>query len=178
MKKNVLLFLVALFFATAANAQADVTVGPKLGYQASKLSFKKEDVKGSLDNDMNFGIFVRFNFRNFVLQPELLYSYQNSSQKLNNLSLPVLFGYKLVDGKNFMMRANAGPVAYFTVGDHKPTRRKLNMGGAVGLGVDIWRFTLDINYSLGLTNVFGDMVGSAKAKQNIFTTTLGFKLRY
>ena len=176
MKRKVLLFLVALFVATALNAQADVTVGSKLGYQASKLSFKKEDMKSSFRNDMNFGMFVRFNFRKIVLQPELLYSYQNASQKLNNLSLPVFIGYKLVDGKNFKMRANAGPVAYFTVGN--AASKKLNMGGALGLGVDVWRFTLDINYSVGMTNVFGDMVGTAKAKQNIFTTTLGFKLRY
>lgn len=175
MKKNILLLLLVLFITTTLNAQVDITVGPKFGYQASKLSFKKEDIQSSISNNMNLGMFTCFSFRKFVIQPEVLYSFQEST-KINNLSVPVMFGYKLVNYKYFKMRANVGPVAYFTVGGNS---RKPNMGGAAGLGIDVWRFTFDINYSLGLTNVFGDMVGTtANAKQNIFTTTLGFKLRY
>ena len=66
------------------------------------------------------------------------------------------------------------------------------LGGSVGLGIDLWRFTLDVNYSIGLSDVFGDdfnmdniqipgyeniEIGVADdTKQNIFTVTLGFKL--
>ena len=61
----------------------------------------------------------------------------------------------------------------------------MTMGAALNLGVDVWRFTLDINYSLGLTDAFDDElvipgVGEFElddnTKQNIFTVTLGFKL--
>lgn len=176
--RKVLLLFVALFVMTSLNAQNSVDVGPKFGYQASKLSFKKEDVKASLENGMCLGFFARFNFQKFVLQPELLYSFQNSSTKVNNLSVPVLFGIKLVDDKNFKMRANVGPVAYFTVGNKTSSTKGMNLGGALGLGLDLWRFTFDINYSLGLTNVFKNMAGVDKAKQNIFTLTMGFKLKY
>ncbi len=176
--RKIQLLLIALFFATTLNAQVDVNVGPKIGYQASKLSFKKEDMKSSLNNNLNLGFFARFSFKKFIIQPELLYSFQNSSQKINNLSLPVLAGFKLVDKEFFKMRANVGPVAYFTVGNSNYIK-KLNWGGALGLGVDIWRLTLDINYSLGMSNVIGDLLGvNAAAKQNIFIVTLGFKLRY
>ena len=98
------------------------------------------------------------------------------------------------------MRANVGPVFYFAVGkteyssnftgddNHKmqeSPNENMTMGAALNLGVDVWRFTLDINYSLGLTDAFDDEleipgVGEFElddnTKQNIFTVTLGFKL--
>lgn len=176
--RKTLLLLLTLFITVNLNAQIGVNVGPKIGYQASKLSFEKEDVKYSFRNDLNFGVFTRFTFKKFILQPELLYSCQNSNQKINNLSVPVLLGLKIVDKKNLKMRANVGPVAYFTLGNMSDIKKKINMGGAFGLGLDVWRFTFDINYSLGLTKVFGDIVGVSPAKQNVFIVTLGFKLRY
>lgn len=178
--KKLLPLIMTLFFALSLNAQVGVNVGPKIGYQASKLSFKKTDIKTSFNNDLNLGVFTRFTFKKFILQPELLYSFQNASHKVNNLSVPVLVGLKLVDQKNFKMRANVGPVAYFTVGNSNYSGlKKVNWGGALGLGVDIWRLTLDVNYSLGMTKIFGDLLGvNNNVKQNIFTVTLGFKLRY
>ena len=178
--KKLLPLIMTLFFALSLNAQVGVNVGPKIGYQASKLSFKKTDIKTSFNNDLNLGVFTRFTFKKFILQPELLYSFQNASHKVNNLSVPVLVGLKLVDQKNFKMRANVGPVAYFTVGNSNYSAlKKINWGGALGLGVDIWRLTLDVNYSLGMTKIFGDLLGvNNNVKQNIFTVTLGFKLRY
>ena len=106
-----------MFVTVTLSAQVGVNVGPKIGYQASKLSFKKSDMKSSLNNDLNLGIFTRFTFNRFIVQPEVLFSCQNRSIKLNNLSVPVMFGFKLLDDKNFKMRANVGPVAYFTVGN-------------------------------------------------------------
>ena len=180
--KKLLSLVVAFFIALNLNAQMGVDVGPKFGYQSSKLSFVKDDMNRNFRNDMNFGLFARFNFRKFSLQPELLYSYQNSNQKINNLSIPVLFGYRLVDYKYFKMRANVGPVAYFTLGDMSDITKKINMGGALGLGMDVWRLTFDINYSVGLTKVFKNgLLGIpevSKARQNLFVVTIGFKLKY
>lgn len=177
--KKALTLILALFFAINLNAQVGVNVGPKIGYQASKLSFKTSDIKSSFNNDMNLGLFARFTFKKFMIQPELLYSFQNPNHKVNNLSVPVLAGLKLVDQKNFKMRANVGPVAYFTVGNSNYKVKKVNWGGSLGLGIDIWRLTFDVNYSLGMSKIFGDLLGvNNNVKQNIFTVTLGFKLRY
>ena len=64
----------------------------------------------------------------------------------------------------------------------------MTWGAAVNVGVDIMMFTLDINYSFGLSNFFkkdnvnwsfGEQSGTItldKTKQNIFTVTLGIKL--
>lgn len=172
------LLLLALLVSVTLNAQSvKVDFGPKIGYQASKLSFKKSDMKSSFSNDLNLGFFTRFSFNRFIIQPEVLLSCQNTSIKLNNLSVPVLLGFKLVDHKNFKMRANVGPVAYFTVGNKSSATKDVNMGSAFGIGLDIWRITMDINYNLGLTNIFDDVVAEvSEAKQNLFVLMLGFKL--
>lgn len=168
--KKVLFLLVVLFASMSMKAQTEVVVGPKVGYQASRLSFVKSDVKSSFNNNLNIGLFTRFSFKKFVVQPELLYLFQDSKIKSNNLSLPILFGYKLHDDKNIKVRANIGPVAYFTVGNAGGANR-FNLGGALGLGADVWRFTVDINYGIGFTNF--DTV-----RRNMFVVTLGFKLKY
>ena len=169
--KKVLLLFIALFVALSVNAQADVIVGPKIGYQTSKLSFKGTSIKQDFQNDMAFGVFTRFTFPKFILQPELLYSTNNRSA----IQVPVYFGYKLIDNKTFKFRANAGPMLFYNF--QKSATNRLTFGGSLGLGADIWRFTFDLNYSLG--TVFDHhIITASKANQNIFTLTMGFKLRY
>ena len=101
--KKAFVLLIVLFVATNLNAQIGVEVGPKVGYQASKLSFKKSDIEVSLRNDMNVGFFTRFSFRKFIIQPEVVYSFQDASHKVNNLSVPVLLGLKIIDKRNLKM---------------------------------------------------------------------------
>ena len=218
MKKVILLF-VALFIATMANAQFDICIGPKVGYQTTKLSVKKEVIKSDFKGNMTFGLFGRVTIKKFVVQPELLYFKSGKVMQLNvlgedwgldnlrlnptltinqaNLALPVLMGYQFLDLDLIKMRATVGPVFYFAVGkaeyvmegDDKPlpnivdATKKSTLGGAVNLGVDVWRLTLDVNYSFGLSKVFKDeltVLGRSipvadNTKQNIFTVTLGFK---
>lgn len=220
--KKVLLLFAALFMATIANAQFDICVGPKVGYQATKLSLDKQSIKSSFKGNMTFGVFGRVTIKKFIVQPELLYfksgkvfevsviddNFGIDNPALNptftfnqaNLALPIFLGYQFLDLDLIKMRANVGPVFYFAVGkteyssnwtgddNHKmqeSPNENMTMGAALNLGVDVWRFTLDINYSLGLTDAFDDElvipgVGEFElddnTKQNIFTVTLGFKL--
>ena len=115
----------------------------------------------------------------------------------SNLALPIMLGYQFIDIPIIKMRANVGPVFYFAVGKAQyamngediplpveSATENMTMGAALNLGVDIWKLTLDINYSLGLTDVFDDEIEFADheidlgddTKQNIFTVTLGFKI--
>ena len=71
--KKVLLLFVTLFMAMMANAQFDVCIGPKLGYQTTKLSVKKDNIKSDFKGNMTFGLFGRVTIKKFVVQPELLY---------------------------------------------------------------------------------------------------------
>ena len=220
--KKVLLLFAALFVATIANAQFDICVGPKVGYQATKLSLDKQSIKSSFKGNMTFGVFGRVTIKKFIVQPELLYfksgkvfevsvlgdNFGIDNPALNptftinqaNLALPIFLGYQFLDLDLIKMRANVGPVFYFAVGKteyssnftgdnnnkmQESPNENMTMGAALNLGVDVWRFTLDINYSLGLTDAFDDElvipgVGEFElddnTKQNIFTVTLGFKL--
>ena len=115
----------------------------------------------------------------------------------SNLALPIMIGYQFIDIPLIKMRANVGPIFYFAVGkaeyamngedlpiSTEGVTENMTMGAALNLGVDIWKLTLDINYSLGLTDVFDDEIEFAgheidlgdDTKQNIFTVTLGFKI--
>lgn len=220
--KKVLLLFAALFVATIANAQFDICVGPKVGYQATKLSLDKQSIKSSFKGNMTFGVFGRVTIKKFIVQPELLYFKSGKVFEVSvlddnfgidnpaldptftinqaNLALPIFLGYQFLDLDLIKMRANVGPVFYFAVGkteyssnwtgddNHKmqeSPNENMTMGAALNLGVDVWRFTLDINYSLGLTDAFDDEIEipgigefevDDNTKQNIFTVTLGFKL--
>lgn len=117
----------------------------------------------------------------------------------SNLAMPILLGYQIIDIPLIKVRANAGPVFYFALGKaeyamngenlpiefDEDVTEDMTMGAALNLGIDIWKLTLDINYSLGLSDVMDDeidvpMVGEIElgddTKQNIFTVTLGFKI--
>ena len=115
----------------------------------------------------------------------------------SNLALPIMIGYQFIDIPIIKMRANVGPVFYFAVGKAEysmngediplpveSATENMTMGAALNLGLDIWKLTLDINYSLGLTDVFDDELEIAghevdlgdNTKQNIFTVTVGFEI--
>ena len=223
--KKVFLLFAALFIATVANAQiSPITFGPKVGYQTTKLSMDKSTIKSDFKGNMAFGVFARLTIKNVVLQPELLYFKSgkvfevsalgndwglgnginglipNPTFTINqsNLALPVLIGYQFIDIPIIKMRANVGPVFYFTLGkaeyamsgedlpiSTEGVTENMTMGAALNLGLDIWKLTLDVNYSLGLTDAFDDEINvpglgeveiGDDTKQNIFTVTLGFKI--
>jgi hypothetical protein len=220
--KKVLLLFAALFMATVVNAQiSPITFGPKVGYQTTKLSTNKDIIKSEFKGNMAFGVFARLTIKNVVLQPELLYYKSgkvfevsplgdnwginnlipNPTLSINqsNLAMPILLGYQFIDIPLIKMRANVGPVFYFTLGKaeyamngenlpitfDEDVMENMTMGAALNLGIDIWKLTLDINYSLGLSDVMDDeldvpMIGEIDlgddTKQNIFTVTLGFKI--
>lgn len=218
--KKVLLLFVALFVATAANAQiSPITFGPKVGYQTTKLSVNKDVIKSDFKGNMAFGVFARLTIKDFILQPELLYyksgkmfevsvfdNFGIQNPNLNptftvnqsNLALPVLVGYQFVDIPLLKMRANVGPVFYFAIGQAEysmngenvpyvddDVTEDMTVGAALNLGIDIWKLTLDVNYSIGLTEAFDDEIEvpgvgefemGDNTKQNVFTVTLGFKI--
>lgn len=125
-----------------------------------------------------------------------------------NIQVPVLIGYKLNLLDILALRAQVGPTANFiipaktivdkTIGDPGELPEELQdaefdtksiaWGLQMGLGVDLFRFTLDINYNIGISKVFGaniinntelgqyiDTENIDNTKQNLFMVTLGYK---
>lgn len=209
MKKVILFLSLFLMMATTSNAQADFSFGPKVGYKANSLSINRGDLLFFPKGHVTFGAFGRIMIKDFIIQPELMYHYSvldersihfnpsniihltsNNRATNHSLVLPVYFGYQFISRDNFNMRANIGPIVHFNfdfvfediyqMWDYK----FLNLGTALNIGVDIHRFTIDVSYSLGLTNVIKGGIklhsminmGFANSdKLNTFSITLGYR---
>lgn len=129
-----------------------------------------------------------------------------------NIQVPVLFGYKYDLFKNLSLRAQAGPTANFVIPGKTLIQKSASLNGEsefpaaledadfdtksiawgiqMGGGIDFFGFTLDINYNLGISKIFGAKVlnnlnpdwanavnleNIDKTKQNMFMVTLGYK---
>ena len=142
MKKTILLIAALLMLGSAAFAGGDFdfAIGPKVGYQTTHLSYKKNDIKTSFANHWTAGIFARFTIGRVYLQPELMYfntskvfdvnvTGEGSTNLFNiptganvnvtltqmNLQLPVLVGFNIINKKIFTLRAQVGPTANFVL---------------------------------------------------------------
>ena len=207
--KKLLLVLAVVLFANVARAEGwGFHFGPKIGYQTAQLSLAKADIKTGFSEHFTAGLFGRVVIKNVIIQPELLWFKSGQVFDLHNegiinptvemsqqnLAVPIFLGYQFCDWKFVKMRANVGPVMYFVVDQTSKCdsnnqsldveANNVTWGGAVNVGVDVLMFTLDINYSFGLTNLIDkDKVRIGQTdyviddtKQSIFTVTLGFKL--
>jgi hypothetical protein len=226
MKKTIMLIAALILGNLAMAGNFDLSIGPKIGYQTSKLSYKKADIKNGFKNNFTIGAFGRIEIGNLYVQPEILYfkSENDFSLKLNdqdastlgvdpnlsltlntmNLQVPIMVGFKVLDLDLLTLRAQVGPTANFVLKDetlfnanfsgsetNKPEfdTKNINWGLQAGLGVDMMKFTLDINYSFGLSKIFESGVidntiisnyvnegNIDNTKQNVFMVTVGFKL--
>lgn len=129
-----------------------------------------------------------------------------------NLQVPIMIGFKIIDLDLIALRAQVGPTANFvltsqTLYDETYTLfdeeyemdesvateeefdpESIAWGVQAGVGIDVMkRFTLDINYSFGLSKMFDalnetslggtfDFGNIDTARQNLFMVTVGIKL--
>ena len=138
MKKTVL--LLALLLTLGSTTFAGIDLGLKAGYQTSKLSYAKEDIKFSFKEHFTLGAFGRVGIGMFYVQPEVLYfntsdpfnvtvtgtgtdnlfglpTGANATLTLNsmNLQVPVLVGIQPLDLGILTIRAQVGPTANFVL---------------------------------------------------------------
>ena len=144
MKKTFLLIAAMLMMSSAAFAGGpiDFSIGPKVGFQTSRLSYQKNDIKAGFANHFTVGIFGRVEIGGFYVQPEALWFKTSNAFELNtnvhqdvlignitvpdgakveftlkamNIQVPVLFGYKFDIIDNLIaIRAQVGPTLNFT----------------------------------------------------------------
>ncbi|MFM8450815.1 MAG: outer membrane beta-barrel protein [Haliscomenobacter sp.] len=133
-------------------------------------------------NDASYGIHaglaVQTNLGPIVFQPELVFNsntvewkvtdLQNSGvidqifkERYNYLDIPVLFGFRFGP-----LRLNAGPEGHVYLNsvsdllkfsEYDTQFKELTVGGIGGIGLDIWRFSVDLRYE-GNLNKFGDHI--------------------
>ena len=215
MKKTLLTLVVLLTLGSTAFAGhgLEFGIGPKIGYQTSKLSYKKADIQDGFANHFTAGLFVRLGLAGFYVQPEVLWfktsnvfdfdfntmnndnifhiptgASVNLSMNSQNLQVPLMFGYKVLDLAIVNLRVQVGPTMNFvlksnqlwgyTTGEGSSSvfqeeaeslaeklidPKSVSWGMQAGLGVDLFsKLTLDINYNFGLSKVFNtfDTAGS------------------
>ena len=141
MKKTFLLIAALLMMGSAAFAGGgfDFAIGPKVGYQTAKLSYKKADITSGFSNHFTAGVFGRVTIGRVYVQPEVLYfktsnlfnasvvgveesenlfnlpTGANLNLTLNqmNLQVPLMVGFNIIDLDAITLRAQVGPTANF-----------------------------------------------------------------
>jgi len=192
-------FLFFIFFLSTTIVFGEFTVGIKVGYNASKLSTSIDSITSNFKSGFQAGIFVRVGKR-FYLQPELYYTTQGGvftsnlnnwkqNIKLGSLDVPVLVGFKFINNDNLNLRILAGPVASFIVNktiaeaggiDGPITDADINSVNwyiQAGAGVDLWKFTLDVRYQIGLNQLIKEVQNvNFNSHNNVWVVSLGFKI--
>jgi hypothetical protein len=202
MKKFILFFV---FMLSATFMFGQLKFGPKVGYNASTLTTNLDSITTQFKSGFQFGAFVRIGKR-FYLQPELYYSTHggvfekdsaghNWTQNINigSLDIPVLIGFKIINTDLVNLRVFAGPVASFavskkitTTGDliapiEKADINTTNWYIQAGGGVDVWMFTLDVRYQIGLNKIIQEVnyqngIVNFNTSNNLWVISLGLKI--
>jgi hypothetical protein len=200
-------FLFALLIITAELAFGQFDFGLKLGYNASKLSTNIDSIKSSMSSGFHVGAFARIGKRIYV-QPEAYYTLSGGTfenlgvntindwkQKVTvgTLDVPVLIGFKIINGETINWRIMAGPEVSFLVNSkikdvsltgpiEKSNLSTVNWYIQAGTGIDLFFLNLDIRYQFGLNSMINDVTGNNQvvypvdSKGNLFVVSLGFKI--
>jgi len=165
------------------------TFGPKVS-----LSFTNDSdgTPGKYKAGTDLGLFFRISPTRLYIQPEFLYQFRSTDMenfyghgggwktenyKSHHLDIPVLIGIKAIDFKLIKIRFFFGPYFSFKIADNSKIfyfdmrNPYFQLGFQTGLGVDLWRFTVDVSYSnLNSLNYNYWVRGN-----NIFKVGVGFK---
>lgn len=193
-------FLLAILAAFAINAHAQTfNLGIKAGVNLAKIDADFARTENRLGYQI--GAWARVGIATFYIQPEAyigtkdnkFLSFQNKGNevaaegtaKFTTLDVPLLFGTS-IGAKNLNLRLMAGPAltlilndrstfnsAYDEVKDFKNYKKEA-FSIQAGAGVDIARFSVDLRYVAGITNISNSDV--YKQKSNIFQLSLGYKI--
>ncbi len=206
MKKSILtITLMTLVLISFAQLPFTFDLGLKVGINSSKITTDNPSISGYTYSDFksdakagfDFGAFARIGGKKVYLQPELLYCKRNGQSSfstgtqtldLKTIKIPILLGYKLIDLKIASIRAFTGPAMSFVMNSSSIKSNLVNIDPKnfknniwdwqLGAGVDVLKFTFDVRYAWGLTNISdgGSITNIGFVnKGNLLTFSLGFK---
>ena len=181
-------------FSWALMAQSPINVGIHGGISNTKIKVKDigHVLKSGSNTGYMVGVFARVNLGLIYLEPALNYSHKEgevensdnkSNLKYNSFDIPVMVGLHVLDLPVVKLRAYLGPVASFS-GKLKWDKGnfgtnidndKMMWNGKIGVGVDVWKLTFDIDYEKGLKKFQDNNAGKIKAPRS-FNFTLGLKI--
>ncbi|QNL50135.1 PorT family protein [Olivibacter sp. SDN3] len=189
MKILKLLAVISGVFFCAGNhiaAQTEnLTFGVKAGANYTNLYAGHNEVneeKGKVG--FTVGAFGRIG-QTLFFQPEINYTRFSSefifqgekfNPKFNQLNVPLMIGYKLIDDAQMNIRVSIGPDFSYSL--NKPIEingteyERFNMGGVFNVGVDLGSITLDARYNRGFTK-FNELL---EQRTGMYTLTVGFRI--
>ncbi len=192
MKKIIILLVICCGFFTTM-AQSPLNIGIHGGVSSTKIKVK--DIGKPLDARANtgymIGAFARVNLGPIYVEPSLNFAHREAEMKsgsekgnlkYNSFDIPVMVGIHLLDLSAIKLRAYLGPCASFC-GKLKWNKEifgnfidndKVMWTGKVGIGVDVWKLTFDMDYEKGLKKFQDNKYGKIKAPRS-FNFTLGLK---
>lgn len=177
-----------------AMAQLPVNIGIHGGVSSNRIKVK--DIPQAIGTKAHtgylMGVFARINLGKIYIEPSLNYSHKESvletksnslisngedyNLKVNSFDIPLMLGFQVLDLRIVKFRAFLGPVVSFPklknikeVTDLDSD--KTNWHGKIGVGLDAWKLTFDIDYEKAFKNLGHEL----KAPRS-FNFTLGFKI--
>jgi len=199
--------LLTIVLSTFAQLPFTFDIGLKGGINSNQISTDNNTINGisytnftsAVKSGFNIGAFARLGGKKLYFQPELLYCQKNSQStsglptsltqtfKLKTIQIPMLVGYKLINLKVASIRAFTGPAMSFVMSGSNVKSNLNNLAlnnlknniwdWQLGAGIDILKFTFDVRYEWGLSNISDSNPGNIGFvnKGKGFTISLGFK---
>lgn len=192
--KKILLLLFIFAFGYNAMAQLPINIGVHGGITSNRIKVK--DIPSAIGSRAHtgylFGAFARLNLGKIYIEPSLNYNHKESiietkslsqganngdiTLKVNSFDIPLMLGFEVLDLSILKLRTYLGPVMSFPsrkggseLGIEKT--RTTNWHGKLGVGVDVWKLTFDIDYE----KAFKDLGHDLKAPRS-FNFVLGIKI--
>lgn len=187
-----LLLCITCSVETKAQQTPAFHIGIKAGTNFTKTSTQSSTLEGKYGLGYQGGIMTRMDIGSLYVQGEALFnkrktsfdSKDGSSPKLtwNSIDIPVVIGYKLINTKDFNVRAFAGGVYSYAFKNNLSTSKALqdgfknfdksNIGITGGVGADYKNFTVDLRYETGLSSISKEF----KSKPHSFSLGIGYFL--
>lgn len=186
MKRSAIIILLVCAGATAAIAQASVSIGAKAGLNFANVDASTPGTAYNSRTGYHAGAFVNVKLTKFAIVPEVIYSVQGtdvssatSSQavELAYVNIPILLKFYLIGGLNIQAGPQFGFLASATSGgtDIKSDLKGSDTSIAVGAGFDISKFVIDARYNIGMSEI-NDAATLSATKNQVFQLSVGFKL--
>ncbi|MEZ0451652.1 porin family protein [Sphingobacterium thalpophilum] len=186
----IVFFAMMLSKMAFAQEQSFIQIGIKGGSSLNKLNTELADLDDKYALGLHVGGMARLNFGRAYVQGEALFSKRKaalkpqgqteSKLKWNAIDIPVMIGYKIVQQQDMNLRVFGGAVYSYTLNDNLSPLKALkegirhfdksNLQFTGGLGVDINRFSIDLRYERG----FSDLSKSFKSKPQAFSIGVGY----
>jgi hypothetical protein len=186
MKRSAIIILLVCAGATAAVAQASVSLGIKGGLNFANVDTSTPGAAYNSRTGYHAGAFVNVKLTKLAIVPELIYSVQGSdvssatspgALELSYVNIPILVKFYLIGGLNLQAGPQFGFLTSATQAgaDVKSLVKGSDQSIALGAGFDIKNFVIDARYNLGLSEI-NDAAGSSAAKNQVFQLSVGFKI--